>query len=61
MAVEAARLGAMFSQYDYRRQYEAWRRKMERGKPRGLTGAALEHVIGALRASHPEYVVVEAQ
>ncbi len=42
-----------------RKAARSWDRRMARdsGGSVGLTGAALESAIGALRATHPEYVV----
>jgi len=56
--VEAARMGTIFA--SDQRAYTRWRARVDRkaGRPRGLTGGALESAVSALALSHPEYVVV---
>lgn len=56
-AVNAVRVGTVIARD--RKAARSWDRKMARrhGGSAGLTGAALESAIGALRSTHPEYVV----
>ena len=60
-AVNAVRLGYVTARD--RKAARTWDRRSAKaeGKSAGLTGAALESAIGALRSIHPEYVVTGAK
>jgi len=58
-AVTAVRVGYVIARD--RKAARSWDRRVARkhGESVGLTGAALESAIGALAATHPEYVVTD--
>ena len=56
-------MGAIFaSGKPGQKAYSRWRSIMDKaaGKPRGLTGAALESAVRALQRTNPEYIVVDS-
>ena len=58
-SVEASRMGVIFAHNG--KAHGSWLRRRKAKEGRGLVGEALERAVGAIAATHSEYVVVGAR